>query len=77
MAAELLTLGVGLWIWGRAATLKPWSRARATAFAGLLVVLTVATPFLPTPRDGNQFAWQALAGYCALAALAGWLDHAP
>jgi hypothetical protein len=47
------------------------------AFVGLLFALTLATPFLPPPRDGIQFAWQALAGYFALAALAGWLDRGP
>ena len=45
-------------------------------FVGLLFVLALATPFLPPPCDGTQFAWQALAGYIALAALAGWLDRA-
>jgi membrane-bound metal-dependent hydrolase YbcI (DUF457 family) len=77
LAAELVTIGIGVWIWRRATTLRPWARARAIAFVGLLFLLTVTTPFLPPPRDGNQFAWQALAGYCALAALAGWLDRAP
>jgi hypothetical protein len=47
------------------------------AFVALLVALAVATPFLPPPRDGIQFAWQALTGYVVLAALAGWLDHEP
>jgi hypothetical protein len=75
LAAELVTLGVGLWIWRRAGTPERWGRARTMAFACLLVVLTVATPFLPPPRDGIQFAWQALAGYFALAALAGWHDR--
>ena len=75
LAAELATLGVGLWIWRRAPTLEPWGRAPTMAFACLLVLLTLATPFLPPPRDGIQFAWQALAGYVALAALAGWLDR--
>ena len=75
LAAELATLGIGLWIWRRAPTLHPWGRVRAMAFACLLVLVTLATPFLPPPRDGIQFAWQALAGYVALAALAGWLDR--
>lgn len=75
LAAELATLGIGLWIWRRATTLTPWPRARRMAFAGLLVALTAATPFLPPPRDSIQFAWQALIGYVALAALAGWFDR--
>jgi hypothetical protein len=77
LAAEMVTLGIGLWIWRQAPTLKPWARARTMAFVGLLFALTLATPFLPPPRDAIQFAWQALAGYFALAALAGWLDRAP
>jgi hypothetical protein len=76
LAAELVTLAIGLWIWRRAPALKPWPRARTLAVVGLLVVLTVATPFLPPPRDSHQFAWQALTGYFALAGLAGWLDRA-
>ena len=75
LAAELVALAIGLWMWRLAPALKPWPRARALAFAGLLVALTLATPFLPAPRDSNQFAWQALAGYFMLAALAGWLDR--
>jgi hypothetical protein len=75
LTAELLTLGIGLWIWRRAPSIDLWPRGRALAFAGFLVALTLATPFLPPPRDSNQFAWQALAGYVTLAALAGWLDR--
>ena len=68
-------LGIALWIWRHATTFTPWGRTRTIAFSGLLVALTVATPFLPPPRDASQFAWQALAGYVVLAALAGWLDR--
>ena len=75
LAAELITLTVGLWIWRRSTSFRPWPRGRAIAFAGLLFMLTLATPFLPPPRDGTEFAWQALAGYFAPAALAGWLDR--
>ena len=75
VATELVTLGIGLWIWRHATTFTPWGRTRTIAFSGLLVALTVATPFLPPPRDASQFAWQALAGYVVLAALAGWLDR--
>jgi hypothetical protein len=76
LAAELVTLGIGAWVWRHAPPLKPWARARTMAFLGLLFALTLATPFLPPPRGGIDFAWQALAGYFALAALAGWLDRA-
>src|ERR1700730_8979581 len=77
LAAELVTLGIGAWVWRPAPTVQPWARARTVGFLGLLLALTVATPFLPPPPDGIAFAWQALAGYFALAALAGWLDRAP
>jgi hypothetical protein len=75
LAAELVTLGIGVWIWRRAPTLTPWRGIPTMAFVGFLVVLTAATPFFPPPRDGAAFAWQALAGYVVLAALAGWLDR--
>src|SRR6266849_78270 len=35
LAAELVTLGIGVWIWRQATTLKPWARARTIAFVGL------------------------------------------
>jgi heme A synthase len=78
LAAELLALGLGLWIWWRAPTPRPRPRRRTAAFVGfvgVLVVLTLATPFLPPPADGTAFAWQALTGYVVLAAVAGWLDR--
>jgi hypothetical protein len=76
LATEFVTLGIGLWIWRRAPTLRPWALARTVVFAVFLVALTVATPFLPPPRDEMQFGWQALGGYFVLAALAGWFDRA-
>ncbi len=75
LAAELVALGAGWWIWHKG-TAGARRRAGLYVFALLLVALTVATPFFPPPRDGNDFAYQALAGYVALAALAGWLDRA-
>jgi hypothetical protein len=75
LAAELLTLGAGMWTWRRATNLNRWSVGRTVSFGALLFALTLATPFLPPPADGAQFAWQALFGYFALAAVAGWLDR--
>ena len=43
--------------------------------AGVLILLTIATPFLPAPGGPASFAAQALAGYAALAALAEWMDR--
>jgi hypothetical protein len=77
LAAELVTLGAGIWFWRRAPNLTRWSRGRFVSFAMVLFALTLATPFLPPPADATQFAWQALFGYVALAAVAGWLDRAP
>jgi hypothetical protein len=75
LAAELVTLGIGLWIWRHATTIEPWRRTRTLVFAGFLFAVAMATPFLPAPRDGTAFAWQALVGYVLLAAIAGWLDR--
>jgi len=77
LLAELVTLGVGVWIWRGAPMLTPWPRRRMVAFVGVLVALTLATPFFPPPRDGVQFAVQALGLYVMLAALAAWLDRMP
>src|SRR5262249_59895801 len=76
LAAELVALGAGFWIWHQTAVDSRGARRTGLyVFAALLVALTLATPFFPPPRDGNDFAYQALAGYVALAAVAGWLDR--
>jgi len=43
--------------------------------AAVLLVLAVATPFMPEPSGGMGFAVQALAAYAVLAALAEWMDR--
>jgi hypothetical protein len=43
--------------------------------AGLLLVIAVATPFLPPPPTDAGLAIQALAAYGVLAALAEWVDR--
>jgi hypothetical protein len=75
LAAELAALAAGLWIWRQAVTMRPWPRVRTMVFSGVLFALTLATPFMPPPADGRQFAWQALVAYFGLAGLAGWLDR--
>jgi hypothetical protein len=75
LLAELAVLGVGWWIWRGSSTIVGYRRTLANVFIVLLVLITLATPFLPAPRDGNDFALQALAGYFILAAIAGWLDR--
>jgi hypothetical protein len=72
LAAELVALCAGYWIWRTAAPAT--ARRRMDVFVAFLVALTVATPFFPPPADGTAFAYQALAGYVVLAAVAGWLD---
>jgi len=73
LAAELVALCVGYWFWRAAAPPTP-RRRRMDVFFAFLVALTVATPFFPPPADGAAFAYQALAGYLVLAAVAGWLS---
>src|SRR5215471_4208459 len=75
LGAELVVLCAGLIVWRRGMTNGRWGRVRAAGFALVLVVLTLATPFLPAPPDANAFGWQALAGYFALAGVAAWLDR--
>jgi len=74
LAAELAALGIGWWFWHRSA--PPVARRAAMyVFVAFLAALTIATPFFPPPADGNAFAYQALAGYLVLAALAAALDR--
>jgi len=77
LAAELATLAAGLWIWRQAVTMRPWPHLRTMVFWGVLFALTLATPFMPPPADGRQFAWQALVAYFGLAGFVGWLDRNP
>ena len=75
LVAELVALGAGWWIWHQTSAPRARRGTGMYVFTALLVALTLATPFLPPPRDGNDFAYQALAGYVALGAVAGWLDR--
>jgi hypothetical protein len=76
LAAELLVLAAGVAIYLRATRAKNRGAAVRTAvFAGVLVALTLATPFFPVPPDDRAFAVQALVLYGALAALAQWIDR--
>jgi hypothetical protein len=76
LAAELLVLGVGGAIYLKATRAKSRAAATRTAvFAVALVALTVGTPFFPVPPSDRAFAFQALALYGILAALAQWIDR--
>jgi hypothetical protein len=75
LAAELLVLVAGGAIYLRATRAKSRGAAVRTAvFGGVLVALTLATPFFPVPPGGRAFAAQALVLYGVLAALAQWID---
>jgi hypothetical protein len=77
-ALELLFIGIGLAIYWR--QMKPVmdrdakKRTQITAFSAVLVLLTIATPFLPQPTSGASFAGQALFGYAVLAFVAARVD---
>ena len=71
LALELVAFGIGLALYARNRVL----RGRFWLFATALVVLTLATPFLPAPRTANEFALQALAAYAGLAYWAAWVDR--
>ena len=78
-ALELLFIGVGLAIYSQ--QMKPLMdrdekrRTQVTAFSAVLVLLTIATPFLPQPISGASFAGQALFGYAVLAFVAARVDR--
>jgi hypothetical protein len=47
-------------------------KQRNRIFLGILVLLTIATPFMPDPASTTAFAVQALVAYCALAWASAW-----
>lgn len=76
IAAELVILSAGGLLYLRGT--RPKSRGFAVAagvFGAALVLLTVATPFMPDPPSAAAFAVQALASYVVLAALAGLIGR--
>jgi hypothetical protein len=72
---ELVLLVIGLAIYlsfmKPITTADPKRKTQITAFSAVLVLLTIATPFLPQPTSSPMFAGQALFGYAVLA----WLAH--
>ena len=74
-AAELAVLGLGFCIYWRGLAATTTKRTAVIVFAAILVVLTLATPFMPPPASDRAFAWQALFLYFALAAAAAWVDR--
>ena len=70
--AELVVAGAGLalyWVRRRPAP------GRFVPFALTLLIVALATPFLPPPASAASFAIQALVAYLGLAAWAGYVDR--
>jgi hypothetical protein len=78
-ALELVLLAIGLVMYLQfmkpLMLADPKRKTQIAAFSALLVLLTIATPFLPQPTSGAMFAGQALAGYIGLALLAKHIDR--
>jgi hypothetical protein len=76
IVAELLVLAGGGWIYFRRSRARSAGVRFATfVFAGVLVVLALATSFQPDPPSGQAFAIRALAAYFVLALVAGLVDR--
>lgn len=76
VAAELAVLFVGGLLYLRRT--RPRTRGARIAtivFGVLLVMLTLATPFMPAPSGASAFGVQALVSYFVLAAAAEWVDR--
>jgi len=77
LGAEIAVLGGGLLLYLRASRPRtPRGRWVTSTVAVILVVLCVATPFMPPPPGVVSGAIQALIAYAVLAALAVWLERA-
>lgn len=76
VAAELAVLAAGAAIYLRATRAKnPRFAVAIAVFVVILVVLTVATRFLPDPPNETAFAIRALASYAMLAVAADLIDR--
>lgn len=73
LLTELAVAGGGLWLYW---TKRQPAKQRFFPFAITLLVLTLATPFLPPPPSAAVFAIQALFAYVGLALWAGYVDRA-
>jgi hypothetical protein len=73
MALELLLLLGGWALFSRSK--RPdatFPKQRNRTFVGILVLVTIITPFMPDPSSPAAFAVQALVLYCALAWASAW-----
>jgi len=75
-ALEAAVLGAGLWFYlARTRALTAVGRYGPAVFAVAMLALQGSTLFAPPPASTTTIAVSALAGYLALAAVAGWIDR--
>jgi hypothetical protein len=73
LALELLILLGGWMVFSRSKRADAtFPKQRNRIFVGILVLLTIATPFMPDPASPRAFAIQALVSYFALAWASAW-----
>ncbi|HEY7642245.1 MAG TPA: hypothetical protein VH814_21105 [Steroidobacteraceae bacterium] len=73
LVLELLVLVAGWMLFTRSKRSDAaFPKQRNRIFLGILVLLTVATPFMPDPASPTVFAIQALVSYGALAWAGAW-----
>jgi membrane-bound metal-dependent hydrolase YbcI (DUF457 family) len=73
LVLELLVLLGGWLLFNRSKRSDAtFPKQRNRIFLGILVLLTVTTPFMPDPASPTAFAVQALVAYCALAWASAW-----
>jgi hypothetical protein len=73
LALELLLLVGGWLLFSRSKRSDAaFPQQRNRIFLGILVLLTIVTPFMPDPASPTVFAIQALVLYCALAWASAW-----
>jgi hypothetical protein len=73
LALELLVLLSGWMVFSRSKRADAtFPKQRNRIFVGILVLLTIATPFMPDPASPRAFAIQALFSYFALAWASAW-----
>jgi hypothetical protein len=75
LALELSLLVAGGALYAGVTAPYPGRGGATLTLGALLVLLTLATPFLPPPIDTTTFALEALGGCLALALFAEWLDR--
>ena len=75
LAAELVALWAGVFVWWRATGGATGARTRTIIFLAVLTGLLLATPFMPAPQGPAAFAVTALVSYIVLAAYAVWVDR--